>query len=60
MASWTYPLWLPDFNNRIDNQKSLIVWMDQYVPYSAEEAKPGIIFNPGFALQLRETTEQFL
>jgi len=39
---WTYPLWLPDFNNRIDDQKSLIVWVDQYVPYSIEEAGPGI------------------
>jgi hypothetical protein len=39
---WTYPLWLPDFNNRIDDQKSLIVWIDQYVPYSSEEARPGI------------------
>ncbi|MFO7668041.1 MAG: hypothetical protein R6W31_00130, partial [Bacteroidales bacterium] len=26
---WIYPLWLPDFNNRIDNQKSMIVWIDQ-------------------------------
>jgi len=39
---WTYPLWLPDFNNRIDNQKSLIVWVDQYVPFNNEEAKSGI------------------
>lgn len=38
---WTYPLWLPDFNNRIDNQKSMIVWIDQYVPYNKEEAPPG-------------------
>ena len=38
---WTYPLWLPDFNNRIDNQKSMIVWIDQYVPFKKEEAKPG-------------------
>ena len=41
-SRWTYPLWLPDFNNRIDNQKSLIVWIDQYVPFKQEEAKPGI------------------
>jgi hypothetical protein len=40
-SRWTYPLWLPDFNNRIDNQKSLIIWIDQYVPFSEEEAKPG-------------------
>jgi hypothetical protein len=39
---WTYPLWLPDFNNRIDNQKSLIVWIDQYVPFDIEKAKPGL------------------
>jgi len=38
---WIYPLWLPDFNNRIDNQKSMIVWIDQYLPYKASEAKPG-------------------
>jgi hypothetical protein len=38
---WTYPLWLPDFNNRIDHQKSLIVWIDQFVPFSSEEAEPG-------------------
>ncbi|MEN8229648.1 MAG: hypothetical protein ABFS38_15920, partial [Bacteroidota bacterium] len=24
---WTYPLELPDFNNRIDNQRSLIIWV---------------------------------
>ncbi|HKG67853.1 MAG TPA: glycoside hydrolase domain-containing protein [Segetibacter sp.] len=36
-----YPLWLPDFNNRIDNQKSLIIWVDQYIPFAYEDAKPG-------------------
>jgi hypothetical protein len=39
---WTYPLWLPDFNNRIDSQKSMIVWIDQYVPFKKEEVQPGI------------------
>ncbi len=39
---WTYPLWLPDFNNRIDNQQSLMVWVDQYVPFDAGEAGPGL------------------
>ncbi len=38
---WTYPLWLPDFNNRIDNQKSMIIWIDQYVPFDKEGALPG-------------------
>lgn len=39
---WIYPLWLPDFNNRIDNQKSMVVWIDQYIPFKSEEAKPGV------------------
>ena len=38
---WTYPLWLPDFNNRIDNQKSMVIWVDQYVPFNSEDAPPG-------------------
>ena len=38
---WIYPLNLPDFNNRIENQKSLIIWVDQYVPFDREDAKPG-------------------
>ena len=38
---WTYPVELPDFNNRIDNQRSLIVWVDQYIPFEYEDAKPG-------------------
>jgi hypothetical protein len=38
---WTYPLELPDFNNRIDDQRSLIVWVDQYIPFEYENAKPG-------------------
>lgn len=38
---WTYPLWIPDFNNRIDSQKSLIVWVDQYVPFDKADAPAG-------------------
>lgn len=38
---WTFPLWLPDFNNRIPDQQSLIVWVDQYIPFSRQEAPPG-------------------
>ncbi len=38
---WIYPLQLPDFNNRIENQKSLIIWVDQYVPFDKDDAKPG-------------------
>ena len=38
---WTYPVELPDFNNRIDNQRSLIVWVDQYIPFEYDHAKPG-------------------
>lgn len=29
---WVYPLELPDFNNRIDNQQSTIFWIDQFIP----------------------------
>ncbi len=38
---WTYPLELPDFNNRIDNQKSMMIWGDQYIPFESSEAKAG-------------------
>jgi Domain of unknown function (DUF4091) len=38
---WTYPLWLPDFNNRVDNQKSLIVWVDQFIPFNESDATAG-------------------
>jgi hypothetical protein len=39
---WTYPLWLPDFNNRIEGQRTLIFWVDQFIPFDAEQAKAGI------------------
>ncbi len=39
---WVFPLELPDFNNRIENQQSLIIWVDQYIPFEYEEAKPGL------------------
>lgn len=39
---WVYPLELPDFNNRIDGQQSLVLWVDQYVPFKYNEARPGI------------------
>ncbi|HLF34319.1 MAG TPA: hypothetical protein VI583_08780, partial [Cyclobacteriaceae bacterium] len=38
---WTYPLEIPDFNNRIDNQLVQILWVDQYIPYSRDHAPPG-------------------
>lgn len=38
---WTYPLWIPDFNNRIDDQKLLILWVDQYIPFNDKEAPAG-------------------
>jgi len=36
---WVYPLELPDFNNRIDHQKSLIIWVDQYIPFDDLDLK---------------------
>ena len=38
---WIYPFWLPDFNNRIPNQKSVIIWVDQYIPFEYKDAPPG-------------------
>jgi hypothetical protein len=38
---WVFPLWLPDFNNRIPNQKSLIIWVDQYIPLDPKQAPAG-------------------
>jgi hypothetical protein len=38
---WILPLELPDFNNRIDDQQSLIIWVDQYIPFVFEDAEPG-------------------
>ncbi len=38
---WVYPFTLPDFNNRIDGQRSQIIWVDQYVPFDAKNAEPG-------------------
>ena len=53
---WIYPLWLPDFNNRIDSQRSMIVWVDQYVPYKAEEATPGA-YNSAISVTIGKTTK---
>ncbi len=38
---WIFPLELPDFNNRIDEQQSLVIWVDQYIPIKYDEAMPG-------------------
>lgn len=38
---WVYPLTLPDFNNRIEGQKSHIIWVDQYIPFEKDKAQPG-------------------
>jgi hypothetical protein len=40
-ASWTYPLHLPDFNNRVENQQSQVIWVDQYIPFENNDAKAG-------------------
>jgi hypothetical protein len=38
---WVYPFTLPDFNNRISNQRSQIIWVDQFIPLDEQKAKPG-------------------
>ena len=37
-----YPLYLPDFRNRIDNQRYCVIWVDQFVPIDREKAAPGV------------------
>ncbi|GAB3317064.1 hypothetical protein GCM10027299_08020 [Larkinella ripae] len=40
-GGWIYPLQLPDFNNRIEDQRSQFVWVDQYIPFERNRALPG-------------------
>ncbi|MBN2289262.1 MAG: DUF4091 domain-containing protein [Candidatus Glassbacteria bacterium] len=37
-----YPLRLPDFRNRIENQRFQVIWVDQFVPFAREAAPPGV------------------
>ncbi|NND08702.1 MAG: DUF4091 domain-containing protein [Saprospiraceae bacterium] len=41
LRRWTYPLELPDFNNRVDDQQSMIIWVDQYIPFDQSLCPPG-------------------
>ncbi len=54
---WLYPLWLPDFNNRIENQRSQIIWVDQYIPFDYEEAKPGS-YNARISVAIGDRTRE--
>lgn len=36
-----YPLTLPDFRNRIEDQRYLLIWIDQFIPFEREKASPG-------------------
>ena len=54
---WTYPLWLPDFNNRIDNQHSLMIWVDQFVPFDYENARPGM-YSSEIAITIKGETQK--
>ena len=38
---WVYPFTLPDFNNRIENQQSIIIWIDQYIPLNNKQIHAG-------------------
>jgi len=38
---WVYPLNLRDFNNRINDQRSMVIWVDQFIPFDYGKAKPG-------------------
>ena len=37
-----YPLRVPDFRNRIPDQRYQIIWVDQYVPLEKNKAKAGV------------------
>ena len=52
-----YPLWLPDFNNRIDNQGSLLIWVDQYIPFEYRDAKPGT-YSTAVTVTINGQTQQ--
>jgi hypothetical protein len=38
----SYPLCLPDFRNRIEDQRFMMIWVDQFVPVEPEAALPGL------------------
>ena len=54
---WTYPLRLPDFNNRIADQKSLIIWVDQYIPFNRSEALPGV-YKSSISVTVNDETKE--
>lgn len=47
----TYPLTLPDFRNRIDEQRYLLVWVDQFVPFDRSQAPPGT-YKSNFSVEV--------
>jgi len=52
---WVYPLQLPDFNNRVDHQKSLVIWVDQFIPFEKIAAKTGI-YNSSISVTIDNVT----
>ncbi len=53
---WVYPLELPDFNNRIDDQKSMIIWVDQYIPFEKSNAPTGT-YSSTISVTIEGTTK---
>jgi len=54
---WTYPLELPDFNNRIDDQQSLVLWVDQYIPFDRSISPPGL-YESELSISVGNTSSQ--
>jgi hypothetical protein len=54
--SWLYPLWLLDFNNRIEDQRSQLIWVDQYIPFDYEDAQPGL-YSSTVSVTIGEKTQ---
>jgi hypothetical protein len=54
--AWVYPLQLPDFNNRIEHQKSQVIWVDQYIPFEKASAKTGV-YRSGISVTINDVTK---
>ena len=54
---WVYPFSLPDFNNRIDGQKSHIIWVDQYIPFEEDKAESGK-YSGSVAVTIDDTVQK--
>lgn len=55
---WIYPLILPDFNNRIKAQQSLIIWVDQFIPYNDENQITSGYYKTSISVSIGEEVKE--